>query len=666
MTSIRRTLNLSRKIITSPATKPTGGGVKLVAAKRARADAGPPSAFILWSRTAKAGVEAENPGLSKKEIAEKLGELWTSLGEEQTKPFATSYEASLAAEKSKQLAQQAAPGGDGGDVAAPKAKKAKTAKTMHGLKPAAAGASGGGKGVVGSKKNRLAKLNLKAKAKKKKKKKKKKSSSSATAAAAAAAPAKKSAKKKKTKDPNAPKKPLTSFILFSAAMRSTIKATQPDLSAPDVARALGAQWRANEGNVQALYARTASEAKAAYVVERARYELSSEFAAFQASLSVEERAGAKAAASKAASASAPTEKKKAVTFSTAAPVEIVAPPPPPGAIEQILAKMVTTAGESGATFTDSIEDFFTNGKTGYAASVDYPLDVGVLTRAYARLSAREQEQQLDLFALDAFAMLRNATIFNDPGHAAGAALHRDARACAEALRLAFDAIAAPLDALSLHAALVAVGAEASLAAPHTEAAQHFSVADTYVRLYALRSTRSQQCTFQLICALPPERPLTFPRTRTHANASLAFTPPSRPSRARARSLLQRDVLLPPQLAELRPKALRREDPRFADERRAVRPRRRGVCAGAAGAVGLRRGVGLRLVLLERGGAGVAAERRDDAYRRVPGQVPGLADDGPVRDCAAAAEEGRPARAPPASPLGARAPCARPRAARRWH
>ena len=35
--------------------------------------------------------------------------------------------------------------------------------------------------------------------------------------------------------------------------------------------------------------RIASEAKAAYDVERARYELSSEFAAFQASLSVEER-----------------------------------------------------------------------------------------------------------------------------------------------------------------------------------------------------------------------------------------------------------------------------------------------------------------------------------------------------------------------------------------
>jgi structure-specific recognition protein 1 len=54
---------------------------------------------------------------------------------------------------------------------------------------------------------------------------------------------KKKAKKKK-KDPNAPKKAMSSYMLFSNAMRSTIASENPDASFGDIARLIAAQFKA--------------------------------------------------------------------------------------------------------------------------------------------------------------------------------------------------------------------------------------------------------------------------------------------------------------------------------------------------------------------------------------------------------------------------------------
>ena len=44
------------------------------------------------------------------------------------------------------------------------------------------------------------------------------------------------------KDPNAPKRPLSAFFVFSADRRAAIKEEQPELAVKDIARALGAEW----------------------------------------------------------------------------------------------------------------------------------------------------------------------------------------------------------------------------------------------------------------------------------------------------------------------------------------------------------------------------------------------------------------------------------------
>ena len=53
-------------------------------------------------------------------------------------------------------------------------------------------------------------------------------------------------KKKRTaaiKDPNAPKKPLTSYFIFSMQMRDTVKKQMPNATSNEIASALGQIWR---------------------------------------------------------------------------------------------------------------------------------------------------------------------------------------------------------------------------------------------------------------------------------------------------------------------------------------------------------------------------------------------------------------------------------------
>jgi hypothetical protein len=58
-------------------------------------------------------------------------------------------------------------------------------------------------------------------------------------------PAKKKAKKKKKKvDPNAPKRPLTGYMLFAKEVRPSVVAKFPELKTPDISKELGKMWKA--------------------------------------------------------------------------------------------------------------------------------------------------------------------------------------------------------------------------------------------------------------------------------------------------------------------------------------------------------------------------------------------------------------------------------------
>lgn len=61
--------------------------------------------------------------------------------------------------------------------------------------------------------------------------------------AAAAVNPTKAGKPKPIKDPNAPKKPLTSYILFFNHLRSTVAQANPELTQTDIAKEVSRQWK---------------------------------------------------------------------------------------------------------------------------------------------------------------------------------------------------------------------------------------------------------------------------------------------------------------------------------------------------------------------------------------------------------------------------------------
>lgn len=65
-----------------------------------------------------------------------------------------------------------------------------------------------------------------------------------------------------------PKKPATSFVLFSNTVREEVKAANPGLSFTDIGRKLGEMWREMDPNVRKDYEKRATDAKDRYMEEK--------------------------------------------------------------------------------------------------------------------------------------------------------------------------------------------------------------------------------------------------------------------------------------------------------------------------------------------------------------------------------------------------------------
>jgi len=83
--------------------------------------------------------------------------------------------------------------------------------------------------------------------------------------------------KKAPKDANAPKKPLSSYFLFTRDRRASLKAEQPDAKITELTKALGAEWKALDAAAKQKYVEEAASAKTAYAVKWAEYQKTSEF-----------------------------------------------------------------------------------------------------------------------------------------------------------------------------------------------------------------------------------------------------------------------------------------------------------------------------------------------------------------------------------------------------
>ena len=80
-----------------------------------------------------------------------------------------------------------------------------------------------------------------------------------------------SGSKKKKKDPNAPKKPKSSFMYFSNAKRAEVKAANPEASFGDIGKLLGNEWKQLSNDAKTEYEKLAEADKVRYQKEMENY-----------------------------------------------------------------------------------------------------------------------------------------------------------------------------------------------------------------------------------------------------------------------------------------------------------------------------------------------------------------------------------------------------------
>lgn len=76
---------------------------------------------------------------------------------------------------------------------------------------------------------------------------------------------------KKKKDPNAPKRPLSSYMIFASETRGKVLEESPGMSLGDVGRALGERWKAISPDEKETFEAKAAAAKAKYEEEMKAY-----------------------------------------------------------------------------------------------------------------------------------------------------------------------------------------------------------------------------------------------------------------------------------------------------------------------------------------------------------------------------------------------------------
>lgn len=81
-------------------------------------------------------------------------------------------------------------------------------------------------------------------------------------------------KKKADKDPNAPKRNLSSYMLFSQAVRPATVEKHPDLKAVDIAKLIGEKWNALSDKEKHPYIKQAEKEKARFDKETSAYKAS--------------------------------------------------------------------------------------------------------------------------------------------------------------------------------------------------------------------------------------------------------------------------------------------------------------------------------------------------------------------------------------------------------
>ena len=83
---------------------------------------------------------------------------------------------------------------------------------------------------------------------------------------------KRTTKAKKEKDPDAPKRPLSSYMLFCQDERETVKEEHPTFKAKEILTELGKRWKALDEDDKKTYTDRFNENKKVYEVEKKKYD----------------------------------------------------------------------------------------------------------------------------------------------------------------------------------------------------------------------------------------------------------------------------------------------------------------------------------------------------------------------------------------------------------
>merc|ERR1719509_457310 len=94
---------------------------------------------------------------------------------------------------------------------------------------------------------------------------------------------------KKPKDEKAPKRAQTAYFLFTASRRASLKAANPDAKVTQLAKLMGAEWKALSEDAKKPFTAKAAKAKETYTAAMATYKGSDDFAAHEEAIAAWKR-----------------------------------------------------------------------------------------------------------------------------------------------------------------------------------------------------------------------------------------------------------------------------------------------------------------------------------------------------------------------------------------
>lgn len=228
----------------------------------------PPNAYLLFSAATRSDIKKDNPDLSPAEVTMKLAEQWTTMSDEQKAPFKTEaeklkmkYHEELGGKAPRKRKSKRSPGPKPPRNAylhffvrsrteTPKMTAEEIGKRWTNMPPEERREF---EDLAENDRRRF------------------EAEKAEMTAAMAAVGKSRDGKKKRRKDPNAPKHPQSSYMIFSNEKRGSVKAEHPGASIAAVSKLIAGIWNGMSSEEKAPYVERAKIESARYKEALAKY-----------------------------------------------------------------------------------------------------------------------------------------------------------------------------------------------------------------------------------------------------------------------------------------------------------------------------------------------------------------------------------------------------------